>query len=173
MHCSTSNTCGWMARAAESLTRMPRKRVQSGSCACKSCKRSRTAGLRNRHIHMVRYSRGPVYLGGGVGMQGCNHHLQPTELPSICCCHVKFILVQSSGICAYNHEILQMELGLFKFILVSSCPCTRPSLFINSHSENTSVPGEMFEVLICDGMNAINSTTLMFCHVRWHACKHL
>ena len=64
MHCSTSNTCGWMARAAESLTRMPRKGVQSGSCACKSRKRSRTAGLRNRHIHMVKYSRGPVYLGG-------------------------------------------------------------------------------------------------------------
>ena len=135
MHRSTSNTCGWMARAAESLTRMPRKRVQSGSCACKSRKRSRTAGLRNRHIHIVKYSRGPVYLGG-VGIQGCNH--QPTELPSICCCHVKFILVQSSGICAYNHEILQMELGLFKFILVSSCPCTLPSPFINSHSEYTA-----------------------------------
>ena len=152
MHSSTSNTCGWMARAAESLTRMPRKGVQSGSCACKACKRSRTAGLRNRHIHMVRYSRGPVYLGG-VGMQGCNHHLQPTELPSICCCHVKFILVQSSGICAYNHEILHMELGLFKFSLVSSCPCTRPSLFINSHSENASV-----------GMNASKLSTLMSCH---------
>ena len=113
-------------------------------------------------------------------MQGCNHHLQPTEcqsckteLPSICCCHVKFSLVQSSGICAYNHEILQMELGLFKFILVSSCPCTLPSLFINSHSENTSVPGEMFEVLMCDGMNASNVTALLFCHLRWHACKHL
>ena len=54
-----------------------------------------------------------------------------------------------------------MELGLFEFILVSSSPCTLPSLLINSHSENTSVPGEMFEVLICDGMNASNLTATM------------
>ena len=158
MRCSTSNTCGWMARAAESLTRMPRKHVQSGSCACKSRKRSRTAGLRNRHIHMVKYSRGPVYLGG-VGIQGCNHHLlnadakssccchelsQPTELPSICCCHVKFILVQSSGICAYNHEILHTELGLFKFSLVSSCQCTLHSVslyLLIHHSVTCSASG--------------------------------
>ena len=55
----------------------------------------------------------------------------------------------------------QMELGLLEFILVSSSPCTLPSLLIDSHSENTAVPGEMFEVLICDRMNASNLTVTM------------
>ena len=43
-------------------TRMSLNALQLGSSLSSSCNRSHASKLKNKHIHMARYSNGPSYL---------------------------------------------------------------------------------------------------------------
>ena len=51
--------------AADILGRMSSEDRALGLCFSKSCNNSQTAGLKNKHNHIVRYSSGPLYLHEG------------------------------------------------------------------------------------------------------------